>query len=71
MPRCFKPYSPGLNDSKPKPFQVTTRIYDPQSNELNIQDWMQDINLKKGLKVAKVNGLMFNTKTIVNDAKKR
>ena len=39
-----------------------TRTYDPQNNELNIRDWWDNINLKKGVFVTKVDGLLINPK---------
>ncbi len=37
------------------------RFYDPQSNILNVDDWSKRINLKEGIKVTKVDGMMINT----------
>ena len=36
------------------------RVYDPQSNLLNVTDWMNHINLKRGLRVVKVDGMLIN-----------
>ena len=40
------------------------RFYDPQSNELNITDWINGINLDKGLRVTRVDNLLINPSTI-------
>ena len=40
------------------------RVYDPQSNELNINDWMEDINLKKGIGILRVDNMLINPNSI-------
>ena len=40
------------------------RVYDSQNNALNITDWMEGINLKKGIGVVKVDGMLINTENI-------
>ena len=47
------------------------RIYDPQSNELNINDWMNDFSLKKGIKITRVDNLLINPRAIAQILKKR
>lgn len=47
------------------------RIYDPQSNELNINDWINDLSLKKGIKITRVDNLLINPRAVAQILKKR
>ena len=38
----------------------TLRIYDPQNNQLNITDWLEDIDLRKGIGILKVDGMLID-----------
>lgn len=47
------------------------RVYDPQNNQLNITDWMEDINLKKGIGVLRVDGMLINADMVRQIVKPR
>lgn len=47
------------------------RVYDPQNNLLNISDWMDGVNLKKGLSVTKVDGMLINPEAVAKIVKRR
>ncbi len=42
----------------------SVRIYNPQTNQLNIMDWINFINTKKGIGILKIDGLLINPQRI-------